>query len=203
MSDLESKILAGIQEVLHRELARSPAPSPAAAPAPAPATATPQADSRLVLSDLLDDAILGARAGDKAFPLRVFLSKMGEACAGGEDEAAFALACALNFYFRVSMDEEVKMRVGVEASRQYYRFARTALDGREREKVSPLLASLLSTELSRVKLESVDHVATFDGAAHERDEGSDGASARVVEPRSFGAKVSATGNVRVKALVRT
>lgn len=204
--DLKARVLAAVGEALDRELAASAAAPPPAsdggeAAAPRP---DPRPDPRLVLADVLGDDILGARAGDKAFPLRVMLAKLGEACApGSDDEIAFALACALNFYFRVSMDEEVKMRLGVEASRQYYRFAQAALEAREREKVSPLLAALLSTQLSRVKLESVDHAAAFDSSVHERDAGSDGGSARIAEPRSFVARVVATGMVRAKALVAT
>ena len=159
--------------------------------------------SRLVLADILDEAILGARAGDKAFPLRGFLSQLGSSLDG---DAGLALASGLNFYFRAEMDEEVRMRVGIEVSRVFYRF----MDARPKEDavparhlVAPLLATVMNGELERVKLESVDHQVVFDSSAHERDAAADPSNATVRAPRTFLARVFSTGAIRVKAQVIT
>jgi hypothetical protein len=162
---------------------------------------------RIVLSDILDDGILGARPQDKAFPLRMLFADLGEALAKAESpaitDAAFALASALNFYFRATLDEEARVPVGVAISKLYYAFiGALKKDSREVQATSPLLAALLSGELERCKLESVDHQKTFDGTLHEREPGS-GASPTIVGARSFLCRVSATGVVRSRALVRT
>jgi hypothetical protein len=120
------------------------------------------------------------------------------------DDTVFTLLCALNVYFRVEADDEVKMRLGHEISRQYYRFMEEARpEGLSPVQVSGLVAALLSTELQRVRLEAVDHAGTFDSQIHERGQGSDPASSAVLSPLSFLCRVPQTGMVRIKALVRT
>lgn len=156
---------------------------------------------RVVLADLLDDSILGARPGDKTFPLRIFFGELGARIG---TPLAFNLACGLNFYFRSEMEEEDKMRIGCEASRLYYAFAREAeLDERAVGETSPLLATLMSSELSRLVLESVDHVSVFDSRFHERTASADPHGAKIVRAASFMAKVSQNSMVRVKAKVVT
>lgn len=162
---------------------------------------------RIVLSDMLGDDILGAKQEDKAFPLRMLFGDLAEQLASHESspsaEAAFALASALNFYFRATLDEETRIGVGLATSRLYYAFmASRAKEAREVALTSPLLAALLSSELERSKLESVDHAKTFDGALHERAPGSAG-SPTLLAPVSFLCRVAATGVVRSRALVRT
>ncbi len=156
---------------------------------------------RVVMGDLLDDGILGARPGDKSFPLRVFFGELG---ARAGEPAAFVLACGLNFFFRASMEDEDKLQVGYEVSRLYYAYgSATGVDAATMRETSPLLAALMNTELARVALASVDHVSTFDSQVHEREPGSDPHRARVVRPASFLAKVSANDRVRKKARVVT
>jgi hypothetical protein len=178
-------------------------PSTSAAPAHSPGPARPTDDllGRLVLADILDDTILGSRAGDKAYPLRLLLTSVSEAL--GTD-TGLAFASALNVYFRTTMDEEVKMRLGIEASRLYYAFAaeRTLEPGLVSQ-ASPLLASLLGGELERVRFETVDNARVFDSQLHERTTDSDPASAHIRGPASFLCRVSATSMLRVRALVRT
>jgi len=185
--------------VLERELGDLGTP---AAPAHAP---SPDLVARLTLADILDEAILGARAGDKPYPLRLFLAQVGEGIAGAADarsELAFELASALNVYFRVRMDEEVKMRLGLEVSRLFYAFEADAPLA-ERAQLAPLLAALMTGELARLRFESVDHQRTFDSAAHEREPSSDGASASIERPATFLCRVASTGMVRVRAAVIT
>jgi hypothetical protein len=157
---------------------------------------------RIVLADILDDTILAARPGDKPFPLRLFLGQVGEHL--GTDHG-FALASGLNFYFRAKMEEEDRARVGIEVSRLYYAFAATdgAMEPELARLVSPLLASLMSTEIKRLRLESVDHASVFDSQVHEREERADKSSARIRMPATFLCRVSANNAVRVKARVLT
>lgn len=156
---------------------------------------------KIVLADILDDSILGARAGDKPFPLRLLLGQIGASLAG---DTAFALATGLNFYFRAAMEEEDKMRLGVEVSRQYYRFAaEAAMESALVAQTSPLLASLLSNELTRLRFESVDHASVFDSRVHEREAGAEAGSAKVVRPITFLCRVAANSVVRIKARVWT
>jgi hypothetical protein len=156
---------------------------------------------KVLLEDILDDSILAAKATDKSFPLRIFFSTLGEAL---DDDVAFAVTSGLNFFFRWSMDEEVKMRVGLEISRGYYELVLAGkVDRPTAQKLSPLFAALLSTELSRVRFEAVDHLTTFDSAQHERDEASNKENAAVRQPMTFLARVTGNNAVRVKALVRT
>ena len=166
--------------------------------------------SRLTLTDILDDAILAAQPHDKPFPLRLLLAGVVElAVSEGEDdrearETAWCLACALNVFFRVTMEEEVKLRLGLEVSRLYYAFVRErAMERDLTTQISPLLASLLSHELGRVRFESIDHLKVFDSAVHERDEGADSGSASIAHPNTFLCRVAATGVVRVRARVMT
>lgn len=185
-------------------LTRRSAPAPSESGAPSKTAGALL--HRIVLSDILDDAILGSRPGEPSFPLRMFFGELGEAL---RDEAAsgetgFALASGLNFYFRVAMDEEAKMRVGLEVSRLYYLFAEERpLERDVTLQLSPLLARLMSTELSRVRFESVDAAGMFDSSLHERAAGSDPSGARVLRPKSFLCRVVATSVVRAKAQVRT
>lgn len=157
--------------------------------------------SRFVLGDLLDDAILGARPGDDAFPLRVVLGELGERL---EEDAALVLASALNLFFRAPMEDEDRAVVGIEASRAFYRFARdAALEDDVRLQAAPLLAKLLGSQLSRLRFEAVDHTTTFDSNMHEREASANRSSHRVIAPASFLCRVAATGVIRIKAGVLT
>lgn len=69
--------------------------------------------------------------------------------------------------------------------------------------ISPLLASLLSNELARLRFESVDHTSIFDSLVHEREAGADAGSARLARPVSFLCRVAANNKVRIKARVWT
>jgi len=96
------------------------------------------------------------------------------------------------------------MRVGLEVSRLYYRFAHERpLDADLVPQLSPLLARLMSTELTNVSFEAVDSARVFDSSVHERELGSDGSSSRVVGPKSFLCRVVSNGRVRAKASVKT
>ncbi|HVY47634.1 MAG TPA: hypothetical protein VHB21_17210 [Minicystis sp.] len=190
---------AALRRAVDRVLPRAAAPVTSSPGAPGPVAV--EVLERVLLADVLDDNILGARPGDAAYPLRLLFAELGAAIA---DETAFTLACALNLFFRAEMDEEWKMRVGVEASRLYYRFAASGrLDDKTVKSVSPALAKLLSTELSRVRLEAVDHQSVFDSAVHEREPGSNPASAAIRRPASMLCRVAANAVVRVKAGVVT
>jgi hypothetical protein len=156
---------------------------------------------RLVMEDILDEAILHARPQDREFPLRILFGQLGESL---DDDGGFALATALSFYFRVPMEEETKIRVGLEASRLYYLFCEKMDLGREIvRQASPLLSALMSTQVEKVRFESVDHLQTFDSQMHERDAGSIPTSPVVRWPRTFLVRVKANGMVRSLALVRT
>jgi hypothetical protein len=156
---------------------------------------------RFVLGDLLDDAILGARPGEKGFPLRVLFGELGARL--GEDQS-FTLLSGLNFFFRSEMEDEDKLRLGFEVSRLYYAFARAiGMDDAALKETSPLLATLMTSELSRLAFESVDHVGTFDSRFHEREPGADPHGAKIKTPASFLAKVTQNSMVRMKARVLT
>jgi hypothetical protein len=196
-----------------------PAGAPAAAPAPQMASAPPQPGTqklltRIVLGDILDDAILGARPQDRTFPLRLFFSELGTLLAHeGEDgpaahdaELAFTLASGLNFFFRAAMDAEAKIRVGLEVSRQLYTLAydgHVKLDPDLVAKAAPLLATIMTSELERVRFESVDHVKIFDSQIHERTAASDPTGSRILRPASFLCRVQANNAVKAKAQVVT
>jgi hypothetical protein len=174
---------------------------PSAPAAVGPGKAAGAVLHRLVLSDILDDGILSARPGETSFPLRMFFGSLGE---GVEDDVAFALASGLNFFFRVEMEEEAKMRVGIEVSRLYYVYAEKRPFERDLiTQLSPLLARLMSTELERLRFESADSAGMFDSSVHERTPDSDKTSPRVIAPKSFSCRVVSSSMVRAKALVRT
>lgn len=194
-----------------------PPPANAQAPAAAPAATaghpgTTKLLTRIVLGDILDDAILAARPQDRSFPLRLFFGELSALLATDDDdgakavaaEQAFTLASALNFFFRAEMDGEAKVRVAIEASRQLYVTASVAkMDAELVAKAAPLLAALMTAQMERVKLESVDHVKVFDSQLHERATGSDPTSSRVIRPATFLCRISANNGVKVKAQVVT
>ena len=178
----------------------------------APTAGTTRLLTRIVLGDLLDETILGARPQDRTFPLRLFFGELsrllateaaeGETAAAAD--AAFTLASGLNFFFRAPMDAENKMRVGYEVSRALYEAAHLAkLDTEILAKAAPLLAALMTNELERLKFESVDHIGVFDSQIHERTAGSDPTAFNVVRPASFLCRVAASGAVKLKAQVLT
>lgn len=198
-------------ELLRRELKTWLGEGPAATPPSSPDQANDSAEadgmdvklvlSKIVLSDMLDDSILAARQGDKAYPLRLLL---GQLAGSLEDDGAFAFACGLNFYFRTPMVEEEKVRVGYEVSRLFYRLARDGkLEADLVPRVAPLLADLLSSELTKLRFESVDHAPTYDSRSHEREEGSSASNAKISRPASFVVLVAANKMVRIKARVWT
>ncbi len=189
-----------------------------AATATATATATMTGGTRalldrIVLGDILDDAILGARPADRTFPLRLFFSELGTLLGNDEQderksagELAFTLASGLNFFFRAEMDPEAKIRVGLEVSRQLYALAHdphAKMDADMVAKAAPLLATLMTTELERVRFESVDHVRVYDSQIHERTATSDPTGSRIVRPASFLCRVQANNAVKAKAQVVT
>ena len=160
------------------------------------------ATARLMLSDILDDGILAARSGDKSFPLRLLLSEMATRLPTSDD--AMALAGGLNLFFRAELDEEARVQLGVSISRAYYRFVRKErLDQDLVLRASPLLSQLMSTQVERVRFESVDHAPHFDSKDHERGAASNPSERKISHPESFLVRVSATGLVRSKALVST
>jgi hypothetical protein len=168
---------------------------------------------RIVLGDILDDAILGARPADRTFPLRLFFSELGTLLGHDEQdekksagELAFTLASGLNFFFRAEMDAEAKIRVGLEVSRQLYALAHdphAKMDADMVAKAAPLLATLMTTELERVRFESVDHVRVYDSQIHERTATSDPTGSRILRPASFLCRVQANNAVKAKAQVVT
>jgi hypothetical protein len=188
---------------------------PARESASLPAARTPGTEkllSRIVLGDILDDAILSARPQDRTFPLRLLFSDLGRLLATDEAEGeraqlaeqAFTLASGLNFYFRAQMDDEARLRLGIEVSRVLYALGDAAkLDPELLGKASPLVAALMTGQLERLKLESVDHLKVFDSAVHERAAGSDPTGSRVARPATFLCRVSANNAVKVKAQVVT
>jgi len=209
LTHLESA-LEGRGPALRRDLESALGPRATPSPSPVAPHGSAEADvlSRVTLSDILDDGILGARPSDKSFPLRLVFGALAEHVSSKKNEkareAAFVLSNALNLYFRADLDEEARIRVGFEASRTFYTFALAATLERDLvTRAAPLLAALLGTELERVKLESVDHVAVFDSQIHERDRGSDPHGSRVLARSSFLVRVTASGMVRMKAQVRT
>lgn len=196
-----------MDEARVRELVSALAAAVGSEPAAAATTATSSgaADrllTRIVLGDILDDAILSARPGDRTFPLRLLFSELGGALTKDGDEAdlAFTMASGLNFFFRAEMDPESKVRVALEVSRAMY-----ALPASEEvvSKAAPLLAALMSNALERVKLESVDHIKVFDSQLHERTPRSDPSSSRIVRPATFLCRVLSNNAVKAKAQVVT
>jgi hypothetical protein len=162
--------------------------------------------NRIILGDILDDSILGARPQDRTFPLRLLFSELGTLLAqdGHVAELAFTLASGLNFFFRAAMDGEAKIRVGLEVSRQLYTLTEDAkMDPEVVAKAAPLLATLMTTELERVRFESIDHTKVYDSQIHERTATSDMQSARILRPASFLCRVQANNAVKAKAQVVT
>lgn len=198
---LDALVASVDRERFARALEQLLPPPSIAAPVNAPAKTASAVVHRIVLSDILDDAILSSRPGETSFPLRMFFGELGDALS---EDTAFALASGLNFYFRAAMEEEAKMRVGLEVSRLYYRFAEERPLERDAVlQLSPLLARLMSTELERLRFESVDAAGMFDSSLHERAPGSDASGARVLGPKSFLCRVVSSAMIRAKALVRT
>ena len=173
---------------------------------PAPGTGTQQLLNRIVLGDILDDSILGARPSDRTFPLRLFFSELGTMLAAEDPkaDAAFTLASGLNFFFRAEMDAEAKIRVGLEVSRQFYTLAHDVkLDGEMITKAAPLLAAIMTSELERVRFESIDHTKVYDSLVHERTPSSDPTGSRIQRPASFLCRVQTNNAVKAKAQVVT
>jgi hypothetical protein len=189
--------------------------------------ATSKVLERIVLGDILDEGILAARPEDRTFPLRLLFSELGSLMTAdaGERlaetgnlptleqrthvaEQAFALASGLNFLFRASMDAEAKVRLAVEVSRQFYAVVRDAqrlgaMDAELVQKAAPLLAAIMSHELDRVRLESVDHVRLFDSQLHERTADADPTSSRILRPATFLCRLTTNNAVKAKAQVVT
>ena len=213
LSALERTDFAHVVASLVGEDAAPPATPAAPAAHVAPAAGTQKLLTRIVLGDILDDAILGARPQDRTFPLRLLFSELGTLLAhdGGQDEQAaaelaFTLASGLNFFFRADMDPEAKIRVGMEVSRQLYALAHDAhakMDADMVARAAPLLATLMTTELERVRFESVDHVKIYDSQIHERTATSDPTGSRILRPASFLCRVQANNAVKAKAQVVT
>ncbi|MFK7988856.1 MAG: hypothetical protein AB8I08_22750 [Sandaracinaceae bacterium] len=204
MSDANKVLEAVVDAVDRAALARALSPlirGSAPPPPDAPGKTAAEVLRKIVLSDILDDSILGARPGDTTYPLRMFFGTLGDEL---EDETAFALANGLNFFFRVNMEEEAKLWLGLEVSRLYYRYGtERPLDAELLTPLSPLLARLMSTQMDNLAFEAVDNAKVFDSAVHEREMGSAGSSARISAPKSFLCRVVSNGRVRAKAVVRT
>jgi len=213
LSALERTDFAHVVASLVGDDAPAPAPASPASPAAAASGGTQKLLTRIVLGDILDDSILGARPQDRTFPLRLFFSELGTLLAhdGAHDEhgaaeLAFTLASGLNFFFRADMDPEAKIRVGLEVSRQLYALAHdphAKMDADMVAKAAPLLATLMTTELERVRFESVDHVKVYDSQIHERTAASDPTGSRILRPASFLCRVQANNAVKAKAQVVT
>jgi hypothetical protein len=198
-----------------RQLAKAVGDGASAAPRETTTAQSPGAQkllTRIVLGDILDDAILGARPQDRSFPLRLLFSELGSLLAHEADEGpkahaaevAFTFASGLNFFFRAAMDPEAKIRVGLEVSRQLYTLAHEAkLDADLVAKAAPLLATMMSTELERVRFESIDHTKVFDSQVHERTTSSDPTGSRILRPASFLCRVTTNNAVKAKAQVVT
>lgn len=183
-----------------------------APPASAPRSGRPHAEKpeagksvanalleRWSLADVLDDSILCANPSDKGYPLRLLFGEMSATMATSDEALTFA--AAVNFFFRTSGEEEARVAVGTEVSRAFYTFART-LTKELRTQAAPILATLLSSELSRLRFESVDHLTTFDSNVHEREQKS-GQGGAIREVRTFLCRITASGMVRTKARVLT
>jgi hypothetical protein len=154
---------------------------------------------RWSLADVLDDSILCANPSDKGYPLRLLFGEMSATMASSDEALTFA--AAVNFFFRTSGEEESRVALGLEVSRAFYAFAR-GLEPQLRTSAAPILATLLSSDLSRLRFESVDHISTFDSNLHERDRQS-GQGSSIREVRTFLCRITASGMVRTKARVLT
>lgn len=196
---LEALLNASSQAALMEAIAPSSPKSPPTSPPEVPDSAIAM-QKRFGMVDILDESILDARQGDSAFPLRLMFGELTE---HGDEDTAFAFACGINMYFRASMGEEARVRIGLEVSRLYYQFAREVLDDKLRKAASPLLAQLMTTQLQTLELRHVDEGAMFDSAIHERATGSDATSPRIKRPVTFLCRVAATQKARIKAAVTT
>lgn len=200
-----------LRDCVARHVKPTPAAPPQAAAAPVPAVqhvskysgdeTVKKLQERIGLADILGDDILHAGRGDQAFPLRLFFGQLVTDAA--TDDAAFALASGLNLYFRAEMLEDSKVRIGLEVSRLYYRFAAKSLEEAHARPLAPLLAQLMNSELDQLALESVDHVRVFDSSIHERAPQADEGSSRVARPLTFLCRVATTQRPRFKAIVVT
>ncbi|MFO0667116.1 MAG: hypothetical protein U0174_24400 [Polyangiaceae bacterium] len=204
MSDVLDRVLAALKSSIDDAKFRAAFGEVTRAPSPVASTGTagaiPAALERLTLSDVLDDAILQARPGDSAFPLRVLLGDGAAKLA--DSDAAFAFMTGLNFYFRASVEEDTKVLLAFEVSRAFYRFGKEI----EREvvvKSAPLLARILSTQLELITVEDIETARVFDSNAHERSARADLRGEKIVEAESFLCRVRASGLVKRKAQVRT
>jgi hypothetical protein len=209
LSAVEKSDFVGVlAELLERSGTGTGTSEPPRGPAPAATAGTQALLNRIVLGDILDDSILGARPSDRTFPLRVFFGELGAMLAGEDHraESAFTLASGLNFFFRAEMEAEAKIRVGLEVSRQFYELAhdtKVKMDPEVVAKAAPLLAAIMSSGLERVKLESVDHMKVYDSSVHERTTDSDATGSRILRPASFLCRVQTNNAVKAKAQVVT
>lgn len=207
-TDFAGALASAVSASLDAAGAASSAPAATTTPAAGLTAGTQQLLARIVLGDILDDGILGARPQDRTFPLRLFFSELGTLL-GKDDpasELAFTLASGLNFFFRAAMDAEAKIRVGLEVSRQLYALAydeHATMDADLVAKAAPLLAAIMTSELERVRFESIDHVKVYDSQIHERTAASDPTGSRILRPASFLCRVQANNAVKAKAQVVT
>jgi hypothetical protein len=213
-TDFAGALASAVNASLEAPGAGSPAVTATTTPAAGLTAGTQKLLTRIVLGDILDDSILGARPQDRTFPLRLFFSELGtllahegeEGSAAPEAELAFTLASGLNFFFRAAMDPEAKIRVGLEVSRQLYSLAydsHVKMDPDLVAKAAPLLATIMSSELERVRFESIDHTKVYDSQIHERTGTSDPTGSRILRPASFLCRVQTNNAVKAKAQVVT
>ncbi len=207
---LKRAVLATLEQALDADALARAVTEAGAVVGPTTAAPSPGAQkllAKIVLSDLLDDAILSARPEDRTFPLRLFFAELGTLLASDDEtraDLAFCLASGLNFFFRATMDPEGKVRAALETSRAFYAVAYgVPLDPELIVKSAPLLAALLTSELDKVRLEAVDHTKVFDSQIHERAAGADPTSSRIVRPETFLCRVTANNAVKAKAQVFT
>lgn len=205
-ASVDTDALGARLAALHAEL--SPVSAPRSERSPAPRTNDKHEGKSSVanallerwsLADVLDDSILLANPSDKGYPLRLLFGEMSATMATSDEALTFA--AAVNFFFRTSGEEESRVALGMEVSRAFYAFART-LEPQLRSTAAPILATLLSSELPRLRFESVDHLGTFDSNMHERDRQS-GQGGAIREVRTFLCRITASGLVRTKARVLT
>ncbi|MEZ4337035.1 MAG: hypothetical protein R3B82_10440 [Sandaracinaceae bacterium] len=155
---------------------------------------------KIVLSDLLDDSILGARPGDIELPLRMFFGTLGDELG---DETAFALANGSTSTSALRWTRRRSLSVALEVSRLYYKLAEDLLDAELVRPLSPPRAVDEAPSSSRSGSRAVDGARVFDSWRS-----TSARSARSVEredrgSKSFLCRVVANDRVRVKATVRT
>ncbi len=157
--------------------------------------------TKLLLTDLLDDDIVGAPSASPNYPLRVLF---GTLSAKLTTDAGFAFAIALSALFRLPLGDEARLIYALETSSAFYVFCEScAIDGKARSAMAPLLATLLSSELGPLELVSVEGARTFDSSVHERAPGASPHAAAISRPASFLCRVRGTGAVRKRAWVVT